>query len=242
MITERKHYASILSLVLALVVILPAGAQAALYGFGAITNNSLISPTVAGQLAVEVTSSGSGALFTFYNDGPSGSAYDVPSPITSEITTIYFDDTAGVLSGLSSITQTPVGFTDLAGEAAIGSLPDPPYDIKPANLPSGSTVGFFADGALSAQRTSAPSGGVDVGEYVALLYNIAGGKTFADVISALNLGATGVDALRIGLHVQQIPFGTGTTSDSFVNTPVPGAVILGLLGLGIAGWKMRRFA
>ncbi len=234
MFTERRHYASVLSLVLALVVILPAAAQAALYGFEAITNNSGVSGTVAGQLSVDVTSAGGGtqALFTFYNDGPSGSAYDVSSPIISEITTMYFDDTAGVLSGLASITQSPVGFTDFASGAT------------PANLPSGNTATppFSATSGLSAQRTTAPTGGVDVGESAALLYNVVIGKTFTDVINALNLGATGVDALRIGLHVQGInPTGVNA-SDSFIITPVPGAAILGLLGLGIAGWKLRKYA
>jgi len=48
-----------------------------------------------------------------------------------------------------------------------------------------------------------------------------------------------VGSLRIGIHVQGFD---GEGSESFVNTPVPGAVLLGLLGLG-AGWlKLRKSA
>jgi hypothetical protein len=44
--------------------------------------------------------------------------------------------------------------------------------------------------------------------------------------------------LRIGIHVQAI--GISGNSDSFIMTPVPGAVILGMLGLSVAGWKLRK--
>jgi len=220
----KKHYVSILSLVLVLMAVLSAPARAELYGFYPITNNSGLQNTVALQLSVDITDPGGNqALFTFYNDGPAASPYDVPSPIISEITTIYIDDNAGVLSGLASITQSPTGFTDFAAGAT------------PTNLPGGNPVGFSADPTLSAQRTTAPGGGIDVGEYASLLYSIVVGKSFADVLNAMDLAS-----MRIGLHVQSIGGSTGT-SDSFV-TPVPGAAILGLLGLGIAGWKLRKFA
>ncbi len=223
MITERKHYVSVLSLVLALVVILPAAARADLYGFYPITSNSGVQNTVALQLCVDITSAGGGsqALFKFYNDGPA--PYDVLSPIPSNISTIYIDDDAGVLSGIAGITQSPVGFTDFAAGA------------NPTNPPAANTVGFSANTALSAQR-STQAGGVNVGEYVAVLYNIVSGKTFADVTNAMDIAL-----MRVALHVQGIYPNGVNASDTFI-TPVPGAVILGLLGLGIAGWKMRRFA
>lgn len=221
---EKKHNVTVLYLILALVVILPAAARADLYGFYPITSNSGLQNIVALQLSVDITNPGGNqALFTFYNDGPALSPYDVLSPITSQITTIYIDDNAGVLSGLASITQSPIGFTDFAAGA------------NPTNLPGGNTAGFTADTALSAQRSSSPSGGADVGEYVSILYNLVAGKSFADVINAMNLAL-----MRVGLHVQGIG-GSGGTSDSFL-TPVPGAVILGVLGLGIVGWKLRKYA
>jgi len=35
---------------------------------------------------------------------------------------------------------------------------------------------------------------------------------------------------------------SGSVDASVVSTPMPAAVILGMLGLGVAGWKLRRFA
>jgi hypothetical protein len=35
---------------------------------------------------------------------------------------------------------------------------------------------------------------------------------------------------------------SGSVDASVVTVPVPAAVILGVLGLGVAGWKLRRFA
>jgi hypothetical protein len=40
----------------------------------------------------------------------------------------------------------------------------------------------------------------------------------------------------------QVAFGFGTAPDNFVVTPLPGAVLLGFMGLSIAGLKLRRYA
>jgi len=39
-----------------------------------------------------------------------------------------------------------------------------------------------------------------------------------------------------------VGFGLGTGPDSFVHTPVPGAVLLGILGLGVVGIRLRKYA
>ncbi len=39
-----------------------------------------------------------------------------------------------------------------------------------------------------------------------------------------------------------VAFGFGTAPDSFVQTPLPGAVLLGFMGLSIAGLKLRQYA
>jgi hypothetical protein len=39
-----------------------------------------------------------------------------------------------------------------------------------------------------------------------------------------------------------VAFGFGTAPDTFVQTPLPGAVLLGFMGLSVAGLKLRRYA
>ena len=233
MLRVKKHYVSILGLVLALVVVLPTEARADLFGFEAITNNSGVEGTYAGQLAVDVTDPGSNqVLFTFYNDGPGGSLYDVLSPIAGAITEIYFDD--GTLLGSPTITNM-VGVNFVNG-------------ATPANLPGGdsldpdftATVGFSAESA-----PENPVNGVNPGEHVALLFGLQTGATFANVLYAIGLGFNdpgNAGALRIGIHVRGIEPTGVNQSDSFIMVPVPGAVILGIFGLSVVGLKLRRFA
>lgn len=46
-----------------------------------------------------------------------------------------------------------------------------------------------------------------------------------------------------GFHIgPSVGFGLGTGPDSFVSVPVPGAVLLGILGLGAVGIKLRKYA
>jgi hypothetical protein len=39
-----------------------------------------------------------------------------------------------------------------------------------------------------------------------------------------------------------VAFGFGTAPDTFVHAPLPGAVLLGFMGLSAAGLKLRRYA
>ncbi len=39
-----------------------------------------------------------------------------------------------------------------------------------------------------------------------------------------------------------VAFGFGTAPDTFVQTPLPGAVLLGFMGLSVAGLKLRKYA
>lgn len=224
----KRRYVRIIGLILALVV-LSSQARAELFGFGQISSNTTVGG-YANQLAVDVTNPGGGqVLFTFYNYA---GYYTF-----GQITEIYFDDFDhnggihnGVLSSLATIYDSPTAVDFIPG-------------ATPSNLPAGNLAvpSFSASTTLSAESISNPAG-VNPGEQVGLLYNIAAGKNFTDIINALHLGATGVDALRIGVHVRGFPEGTGQSlSESFV-TPVPGAVILGLLGLGVAGLKLRKYA
>ena len=217
-------------LILILIVcLIAAPTEADLYSFAQITNNT--STSVGAQLCVDVSSYGTNqVLFRFYNDGPAGSLYDVAVPIYSSICDVYFDD--GALLGIAAIDNpTGVLFSQLATPKNLcgGQNLSPPFET---------TSGFSADSDSPVQPN-----GVNPGEYVGIVFNLEPNKDFDDVISAINLGFSNPwleDSLRIGIHVQAI--GISGNSDSFIMTPVPGAVILGMLGLSVAGWKLRKLA
>jgi len=206
----------------------PGPAGAALYGFTPVSFHSgAAASAVAAQLSLEVTPSGSHALFTFTNDGP------VPSTITGT----YFDDGAGVFDSLLTPIDGP-GVSFRAG----GS---------PANLPAPNVPYHFGADFWATAKTPTGLGkkGVDnTGEFVTIPFTLEDGRSFADVLAVLDEGladpTSSVDTLRIGIKVQSI--GTAGTSDAFLlalaPVPLPEALILGLLGLTAAGLKMRRFA
>jgi hypothetical protein len=195
-------------------------ARADIYGFAPITFNT--DGAVAAQLSLVVTQSGSDVLFTFENDGP----------LASTIKLVTFDDSAALL-GTWTILDSP---------------PDVDFKWDDKNLPGGNTLnpGFVTDFGYG--KDGSESGGVDPGESLGIKFSLLDSKSFADVIAALDLGmgnSTPLEGtLRVGIHVGSI--GDESKSDAFVLTPpkvpLPAGVILGMLGLSAAGWKLRRFA
>ena len=188
--------------------------SAATYNFTQITDNGDLN--VAANLQADVNLSASSAAFTF-------------KWITSALGTIaqiYFDDDANVLASMTCCTDSGASVNFAANGA-------------PPNLPAGNDVNpdFAADFRVSAD-SPAPSNGVDVlGEFVTVLFSIELGKTFADVIGALNGGT-----LRLGMHVISIN-SPADGSESLVNlTPVPVPAALLLFGSAIAwlGLLARR--
>jgi hypothetical protein len=173
---------------------------------------------VGGQLSVDVTDFGDGRVsFYFENAGP------VPSSITN----IYFDD--GTLLGISELnSHADVSFV-LGG--------------NPSNLPGGNslTPPFNTTVEFNTSVEQNTADGVEVGQWLQILFNLQGVQNFADTIDALLSGA-----LRIGLQVR----GIGDSGDSaqFVNNPTPiplpaGLVLLlsGLAGVGFLGrYKAKR--
>ena len=57
--------------------------------------------------------------------------------------------------------------------------------------------------------------------------------------SLIELTANGAEWFDLGEWDETI---TGGSVDARVMVPTPAAVFLGILGLGVAGWKLRRFA
>jgi hypothetical protein len=244
----KKGHIIFVSLILAFVVILSTEARAEIYSFAAITANSGVQDTLAAQLSVEVTDDfdgeiGDQVLFTFYNNGLA--PYQVATPIASTIAEVYFDDGA-ILGPPTVFNSSGVAFTAISSSST-PTLPGgngAPYYFE-------TTAGFGADA-----DPPPASNGVDEWispspvEYVGIAFDYkskpgGGDYDFDDVLAAIGLGFNdpfneSEPVLRIGMHV--ISIGAEQDSDAFILTPVPGAALLGVLGLGVAGVKLRKFA
>lgn len=228
-------------------VILSTAAQAEMnepwWEWGIVENSSFSYQDYAAQLSVNVSDAGTfvengdlyhQALFTFSNDGP----YE------SSITKIYFED--GSLLGLAEVQY----LDDMAIDSTESGLDfDRVSDKNPPKLPGWSTVDpkFYTTSLFSVNTNNGSNDGINPGESLGLLYTLQLDKTFDDVMDALFLGMTTPDttiprdSLRIGLHIQDVGM-DGEYSDTLILTPIPPSVMLGMLGMGIAGLKLRKYA
>jgi hypothetical protein len=213
---KRITLASIILLLL-FVNAVPVQAEMYSYDFHRITYCSYYD--LSDQLGVDVSDAGNEqALFTFYND----------IGIRSSICDIYFDDNSGSLLSLADIFNEPgVNFDTPA---------------NPANLPGGHPFSFYANFSADSDPPVKHNGIDSASESLGLLFNLTDGKSFSDLINALENSD-----LRIGLHVQAIGDCCCDASDSYINNPgeppvvpVPGAFILGMLGMTFAGVKLRK--
>jgi hypothetical protein len=184
-------------------------AAALTLGFGCISGNSAIDcGTGEAQLQVEVTAIGLTRASFEFTNS---------GPGASSITDVYFDD--GTLLGIAYITNgTGVDFSQGAspGNLPAGNEVDPDFEA---------TAGFTADSNPAVQPN-----GVNPGESLIVAFDLIGGGDFQDVLDELADGR-----LRIGLHVQGFSSGG---SESFVNLPEPGLVLL--LAAGLFGPLRRR--
>jgi len=197
-------------------------ANAELYSFTEITSNSAID--LSGQLQMEVTAVGATQVkFRFTNN----------VGLASSITDVYFDD--GTLLGIASIgSSSGVAFSQLAspGDLPGGGAISPPFVTS---------AGFSAD-----SDPPTASNGVNAStEWVDIIFDLQVGQDFQSVIDALALDPNTAGALRVGLHMQALSDGQ---SESYVNDghngviPIPGAALLGFVGLGMVGAIRRRLA
>jgi len=207
-----------------------AVANAVPFTFSNISNNSGQAPQLAGQLSVDVTASGSRALFSFLNNGP----------ISSSITAVYFDDANGSAATLASIYRLiDRDYPSQGGSPGV----DFSSGATPPNLPGGNglTPSFSSNLSTDSASPVQPLG-VNPGEWLGVVVNLLNGHTLSQTIAALQDGS-----LRIGIQVQAI--GTSGQSDAFVNAPPPRptgvpdasttAMLLGVALLGLEGLRRR---
>jgi len=239
-----KRYMGFVSLVVVFVVILSIEARAELYGFAPISDNSGVSGWMAQQLSLEVTDYGTTSegvnqvLFDFRNNI---APYAVGSPIDGIIGSLFFED--GVVLGIAKVLDADYSAVLYPG-VYFKTSANPASKTFPAGgtlvPPFQTTAHFWStnDGTIA--------NGVNPGEKVGIVFDLEEGEFFADVISAIGLGFTnpnpgGNTSLRIGVHVQNLP-DDYEESDSFILVPIPASVVLGILGLGVVGLKLRKFA
>jgi hypothetical protein len=226
-------------------MVTPVRAEPYESGFRYLLNNSSYADDIAPQLSFTVqsyTGNGitNGVLFTIYNNAPAPSVYSDATPVSGSIDKVLFDD--GTLLGLPVILDSPtaVDFEQLtkAGDAV---------------LPDGTAINFDTSTGFGAVADNpASKRGINPGESLGLAFALQDGKFLADTVAALKLAGTdptNPDSLRIGLHLIS-PNGLTSLSDSYVNTiqitdfsvvPLPASVLLGMLGMGAAGLKLRKF-
>lgn len=199
------------------------------YGFTTITNRKPDTDVKTGEAQLSVVVSANAptdpwARFTFYNTGPAQSA----------ITGIFFE------RGMFSPPEFPV----LIG-GPYGTEVRFHWTEQEKVLPGWDTLSppFETHWAVTYVADEDPaSTGIGPGQWLEVLFRDLDGRTFEDVIAAVNQGFIDPqpgtrDSLRVAVHVTGFYCGG---DESFLMVPVPGATLLGLLGLGTAAMKLRR--
>jgi hypothetical protein len=213
--TELKKMAGMA--VVTVTVLLAGPAEAVLYGFAGL---DITEENLAAQLFVDVTDYAPGLVrFDAINRGP----------IASGIATVYFDhDDAlpSLLSDIVALDESDPG-VDFAYPATTGD-----------NLPEGGNVLPPFETDWWTTKEGPESSAINGGESLGMIFGLAEGRTFEEVIGSLDSGH-----LRVGYHV--ISIGSREDSDSYLVTVngrqvADGGMTLMLLGTAVLGLEVLR--
>ena len=188
-------------------------------GFANIPGGDTVGDAVFGRYEFTIQQSGANVLFNILNK--------VTGTNPSRISEVYFDD-----SGLLTYTGTGTtgGVNQIGSTTSLGVL----FSKSTSNFPQGNNIGFqedFAFDSTAGNSNNQNDNGINAGESLGILFGLQSGKSYQDVLNALE-----VHSLRVGIHVRDVVPGK---SDAYATIPTP-ALLPGLIGLGLGVIRKRR--
>lgn len=177
-------------------------------GFANIPGGDTVGDGVFSRYEFTIQKDGSNVLFKIFNLAATGNL--------SRIAEVYFDD-SGLLTYSGGVNTGNIGTVSFTGLGA-----------NPPNLPQGNNIGFNQDFSFDATSNA---NGINAGEALGIRFGLQSGKTFQNVVDALDL-----HTLRLGIHVRDA---VGGNSDAYATIPTP-ALLPGLIGLGIGAIRKRQ--
>jgi hypothetical protein len=222
-----------------------APAQAIVYDFAF---SSGASPTIAAvtnyhlfvDITEDMTTAANDVLFKFTNEIPV-----LNSALPPSIARLYFD--TGTYSSLFT-GMSVLDLSSLPKETSPGVYFVPQTPTAHPFLPTNFSPDYQF-GLSSTFPYDNPLYGINPGEYAVVSSTLGAGKTFADVIAAMNVGidanaATAATGLRVGSFTF---YNLGTQRDdaahvTYSAVPVPEAETWAMMfaGLGLVGFMVRR--
>jgi len=213
----------------------------------------------AGLVCVSNASAGSIDL-QFARVGPTSTPWNPAGQFSASVSDVAGSSGQVAFRFANNVSGVSCSVTDLYfdshGASPLGALLTPTVSSADAMFVSGTAGALPGSGALAnafvttmAFSSDAGDGSVSglnrAGDWVEVRFTLAEGKTFDDVIAAINS-----QDLRLGLRAKAIlsgPVDIGDFEDSFINTitavPLPTAVWSGLGVLGgivVAQWRRHH--